>query len=470
MFFKDFPITTDEQTRYEWGRDQLDNFLNSKYLQTYIKPDQEPDTNILYPTILNILNPNFYYEWFHLQTLFFSFVAFISVYFLCYKYTKNPNLSIIGPIFLSITPNFSGMIASNPIDMPFAVVFILNILLVYHFRNRGFDFTKIFVLGISFWPLISIRPVGAQIFIHFIILTFLFLPVKDKLKYLSDELKNIILIGFVSFFLMVVSWPYLGINFFKNYISILITNASYDKWNNTILFEGVKIPGLETPWYYLFTYLGLTIPLFIIILFIISILNLKNKLKIFILYVIFFNLLIYLLLDPVIYNGMRHFLFLIPLIVTIACFGLVDLLKINIERSFKYSIFSVIIASILWTFYEIVNLFPNHYAYFNEISGGFRNNYLRYETEYWGGSYKKAAEYIRDNLSVNNENLKVSSCFISFGMQYYAQGKFKMEIKESNADIKVCDVVSEMGEKNLGEVIHEIKLHGVTYINIRKNK
>ena len=299
------------------------------------------------------------------------------------------------------------MIASNPIDMPFAVVFILNILLVYHFRNRGFDFTKIFVLGISFWPLISIRPVGAQIFIHFIILTFLFLPVKDKLKYLSDELKNIILIGFVSFFLMVVSWPYLGINFFKNYISILITNASYDKWNNTILFEGVKIPGLETPWYYLFTYIGLTIPLFIIILFIISILNLKNKLKIFILYVIFFNLLIYLLLDPVIYNGMRHFLFMIPLIVTIACFGLVDLLKISIERSFKYSIFSVIIASILWTFYEIVNLFPNHYAYFNEISGGFRNNYLRYETEYWGGSYKKAAEYIRDNLSVNNENLKV---------------------------------------------------------------
>ena len=55
-------------------------------------------------------------------------------------------------------------------------------------------------------------------------------------------------------------------------------------------------------------------------------------------------------------------------------------------------------------------------------------------------------------------------------MQYYAQGKFKMEINESNADIKVCDVVSEMGEKNLGEVIHEIKLHGVTYINIRKNK
>jgi len=470
VFFKEFPITTDEQARYEWGRDQLDYFKNSSYLQTFIKPDQEPDTNILYPTILNILNPNFYYEWFHLQNLLFSSIAFVSIYFLCYMYSKNPHLSIIGPVFLFLTPNFSGMIASNPIDIPFAVVFILNIFLVYYFKNRGFDFGKILILGFSFWPLISIRPVGAQIFLHYIILTLLFLPSKDKKIYLLLELKYLIFIGFVSFFLMAISWPYLGINFFKNYPSILLTNAKYDKWDNTILFEGVKIPGVESPWYYLFTYIGYTIPLFIFVLFVISLLKIKDKLKAFLLYVLSFNLLIYLLLDPLIYNGMRHFLFIVPLIVSISCFGFFDFINSTSFKKLKVLIFVGIFASILWTLYEMVNLFPNHYAYFNEISGGFRNNYLKYETEYWGGSYKMAAEYIRDNLAIGNEDLKVSSCFIGFGMQYYSKGTYEVVMKESNADVKVCDVVSEMGESNLGEVIHEIKLHGVTFVNIRKNK
>jgi len=471
--YKLVPITTDEEARYYWGRDLLGHYKNSGYLQSFFKPDQEPDTNILYPTILNIFNPDFYYEWFHLQNLLFSSVAFIAVYFLIFLYTREPKASILGPIFLFLTPNFSGFLGNNPIDTPFAVVFILNILLVYYFRNKGFNFAKVFVLGFSFWPLLSIRPVGAQIFLHFIVLTLLFLPKTDRIKYLLDELKNIILIGFVSFFLMVITWPYLAINFFKNYYSILLTNASYDKWNNTILFEGAKIPGLEAPWYYLFTYLAYTIPFFILFLFVFAIFkNYQNKLKVFILYIILFNLSLYLLLDPVIYNGMRHFLFLMPMIVTIATFGFFDLLKSKLNQKIKIIFFIGIFSSIVWTLYEIVNLFPNQYAYFNEISGGFRNNYLKYETEYWGGSYKFATEYIRENIAPNYNDLKVSSCFIGFGVQYYAQGKFRHVIRQSEGDLLICDVVSEMGiEKHkLGEIVHQINIHGIPFINIRKNK
>ena len=270
---------------------------------------------------------------------------------------------------------------------------------------------------------------------------------------------------------MVITWPYLAINFFKNYYSILLTNASYDKWNNTILFEGVKIPGVEAPWYYLFTYLALTIPFFIMFLFLFAIFkNFQDKLKIFILYIILFNLSIYLLLDPLIYNGMRHFLFLMPMIVTVATFGFIDLLKSKLNQKIKITFLIGIFLSIVWTIYEIVNLFPNQYAYFNEISGGFKNNYLRYETEYWGGSYKKASEFLVNNLSSDVQNLKVASCYLGFGMQYYSKGTYEVVMKESGAHVKVCDVVSEMDEENLGEIIYEVKLHGVTFVNIRNVK
>ena len=217
LVYKMIPITTDEQFRYQRGSELLSHYLNSGYLQTYITPDKEPDTYYFYVMLVNILNPKFYYEWFHLQNLLFSSIIFLAIYFIVFSYSNNKFFAVLGPIALVLTPSFSGHLGANPIDMPFACLFLLNIYLIYRFRDRGFDFKKIIILGFSFWLLLGLRPVGYQIFLHLIVLSYLFSNKKSDLKgFISLEFKNLILIFFISSFLSVISWPYLGINYFKN--------------------------------------------------------------------------------------------------------------------------------------------------------------------------------------------------------------------------------------------------------------
>jgi len=188
LTYKQVPITSDEEYRYKRGQEQLNYFLYSIPLQNYFLPTIEPDTYYFYVTLLNIFNPSFFYEWFHLQNMLFATIIFVVSYFLIFEYTKNYVFSLLGPTVLFFTPSFSGHIGFNPIDMPFAILFLLNIYLIYRFRNQGFNFKKILILGFSFWLLLGIRPLGFQIFLLYIIFQFLDLPKSNKIKFLIQFL------------------------------------------------------------------------------------------------------------------------------------------------------------------------------------------------------------------------------------------------------------------------------------------
>jgi hypothetical protein len=205
LTYKLVPITSDEEYRYKRGQEQLDYFQNSVPLQNYFLPSIEPDTYNFYVTLLNIFNPKFYYEWFHFQNMLFASIIFVVAYFLVFEYSKSPIFSLVGPILIFITPSFSGHLGFNPIDMPFAVLFLLNLYLIYKFQNIGFNFNKIVILGFSFWLMLGIRPLGFQIFLLYVIFQFLILPKDKKVIFLIDEFKNLFLIGVLAVFLLTIS-------------------------------------------------------------------------------------------------------------------------------------------------------------------------------------------------------------------------------------------------------------------------
>ena len=469
LTYKLVPITSDEEYRYKRGQEQLDYFQNSVPLQNYFLPSIEPDTYNFYVTLLNIFNPKFYYEWFHFQNMLFASIIFVVAYFLVFEYSKNPLFSLVGPILIFLTPSFSGHLGFNPIDMPFAVLFLLNLYLIYKFQNIGFNFNKIVILGFSFWLMLGIRPLGFQIFLLYVIFQFLILPKDKKVIFLIDEFKNLFLIGVLAVFLLTISWPYLGINFFKNFPEILVTNASYNKWDNLILYNSEFISNNNRPWEYLFTYIVYTIPVFILFLATISLIKNLTPLKKFLITAFLLNIFLYLLIQPVIYNGMRHFIFLIPILVILASFGLIDLINTKMNKYIKVGSYILIVTSLLLTIYNFIRLFPLQYAYFNELSGGLEKNIEKYETDYWGGSYRKAAEYIRDNIATDNPyDIKVYSCNVSYSMDYYSHKKFIMTTFRDQANYIVCTIPEDKRRKLSGEIIKTINLGESGFINIRK--
>lgn len=467
--YKLFPITADEKFRYQRGQELLYNFINSKQFQTDIYPIKQPDSYYFYGTLLTILNPKFYYEWYHLQNMLVALIAFISLYLIVFEYTKNAKFSILGPIFLFFTPSFSGHIAAAPIDMPFATFYLLNLYLIYKYRNEGFSFRKVLTLGFSFWPVLGIRPLGFEFFLIYFFINFLLTDKDINKTFVLDNLKSLFLIFIISNFLLVITWPYLGLNYFKNLNNIFHVNASYDKWDNKILFNGELISKEDRPQSYLFTYLLYTTPFYILILGILSLVKFskEQKLKVLIIFSMFLNFILYLILKPVIYNGIRHFIFLIPHLVLLAVFGLWDLQINTFKDKFKNLVIIVTSVSVLWTGWQFIKLFPIHYSYFNELSGGTVNNLTRYETDYWGASYKEAALYIKDTYK---DKLKVYSCNIGFGVDYYLDKKHEVLIDSEESNFIICDIVMDKQRGYKGRIIKEIDLDGKPFVLIRENK
>ena len=92
---------------------------------------------------------------------------------------------------------------------------------------------------------------------------------------------------------------------------------------------------------------------------------------------------------PPMYDGMRHFLFILPPIFIIAGFTF-EYLNMLIKKNWIKILFITII--LLPGFLGIVRLHPYEYAYYNSIIGGTAGAFRHYETDYWLTCYKEAVE------------------------------------------------------------------------------
>ena len=109
--YKSYSITADEQYRYERGREFLQIIKHKPTLTKHTQIYVDPDAYYIYPMLLNIFNPSFSYETFHLENMIFAFGTFIAFYALVYLATRNKKSSIAAVLMLYLSPTFSGHLA-----------------------------------------------------------------------------------------------------------------------------------------------------------------------------------------------------------------------------------------------------------------------------------------------------------------------------------------------------------------------
>ncbi|MFH1186024.1 MAG: hypothetical protein V1755_13450 [Chloroflexota bacterium] len=99
---------------------------------------------------------------------------------------------------------------------------------------------------------------------------------------------------------------------------------------------------------------------------------------------------------PPFYDGMRHFLFVLPPVFVIGAQGLEFLLR-RLSRGWtRIALASLVLVPGLA---GIVLLHPYEYAYFNSLTGGTGGAFRRYETEYWLTCYKESLERFNEMVS-----------------------------------------------------------------------
>jgi hypothetical protein len=163
----------------------------------------------------------------------------------------------------------------------------------------------------------------------------------------------------------------------------------------------------------------------------------KSVLSLTIILLWFFILLAYVLLRrPAMYDGIRHFLFILPPIFLFTGFAFEALM----EYIAPYWLRAVVILLLLApSILGIAQLHPYEYAYYNSFVGGTSGVFRQYETEYWLTCYKEAVEALEQQLNTPSGLYVHREAYIA---EYYRRQHLTIyDLRGSVQDVQPGDYV-----------------------------
>jgi tetratricopeptide (TPR) repeat protein len=351
---------------------------------------------------------------------------------------------IITLIFMFLSPRFLGHSFNNPKDIPFAAAYIFTVYAIIrflkYFPEKKWKYAGFVALGIGLS--IGVRVGGILLAIYFIMFAGLYYIISVQIKeWLKKDhlikLFNLLLwavgISVVGYALGVLLWPYAQktpfiIGSLKRTKEALIYMEQYGTSLRQV-FEGKIIWSDHVPPYYLPKYILMTIPEFVI-LGLICFFLLLQKLKrsdalwyFILLFVSVFPVAFIIFRGSNVYGGWRHVLFIYPGLAVIASTGANQLISLPKNRYIRYGIAAFFGLLLLLPLKHIINSHPNEYIYYNDLSGGVKKAYGRYEMDYFYHSLRSGSEWLIkhkiNGTGISNGKKIIVATNLSINTRYY---------------------------------------------------
>jgi len=474
LTYKNYGVTWDEVYYIQIGRHYTIQILDVlKIPHNLIEYNFNPSNlhlqshGVFFDVLVILLTPlfrSFNLEIYHLIKALLALFSFIFLYSILIKFLSN-KWALLGVILLLLFPHFYGDIFNNSIDIPTLTIFTLYLYLFLHFINKKDSFIRLILLSFSLSILINQRIV----FLYAFLLTCLFLIKKPKL---------IFLLSTFTFIFLHLTHPYLWQHPIIGFFNILKTSNSFP-FTAANLFNGQFVEANQLPWYYIPKLMAITSPLSTLGLFIIgnfyllfSIFNKKipSKLKMtyaYFLSLFYIPLIIVFIMRPVLYDSWRHFLFLTMPFIIIAVFGAYAISRIK-NNLIKIILFGLIAINLLQTAFEMKTLHPYQYVYYNSLVGGLKGADRKYETDYWGATYKEAVLWFNKNINNPNKIYYIATQGDPLSSVYY----FKKNMIFTNDYNKVNYIISftrwNSDQQYTGKTIYKVEREGVPLVYIKE--
>jgi hypothetical protein len=237
--------------------------------------------------------------------------------------------------------------------------------------------------------------------------------------------------------IMLVLWPWAQLHPLRRPLIALARMSAFNLHERGMPFGNRRISSLSPPGDYLLRYFGFKLPELVLVLvvgalvaFIVRAVRLRKRTKLarqaggvapgsnpgsdqiakderrrvaiggFLVFAILFPPLYTIAKRSPLYDGLRHFLFLVPIFTVIAGVSLTKLVRILAARSraAAWSVQALVLAYWVRMIFAMVHLHPHQYLFFNAFVGGLPGAYLHYSTDYYGNTYKEAFETLREHL------------------------------------------------------------------------
>jgi len=423
--------------------------------------------------------------WHLVNFLFFQ----LGVYFLYRLSTRwmKPYAALAASALFSWQPLLWGHAFINPKDPPFLTFFLASVCLGFEMVDRITENKKP-KLSVVIFPAVilgvttSIRVLGplagllVLIYLVFVISQNRNLRASVSYPPRMGPWLAFFAYGAVAILTMFITWPFLWERPVERFIEVFRL-MSDNPTNLSVLFGGQIYRAGELPRRYLPFMLAITLTEPVWFLFILGVLtgywklikqnfnviakNLaghetipihgrgffgffqalamtnKNMISLTLVLLWFVILVAYALIrKPAMYDGIRHFLFIVPPIFIFTGFAFEFLME-RISTSWLYAglVFLILFPGML----GIAQLHPYEYTYYNSFVGGTESAFRNYETDYWLTCYKEAVEELNASTS-DPTNLYVHrEAYIA---EYYASQHITIhELRGAANDVKNGDTV-----------------------------
>ena len=416
---RDYGITWDEGMQSRYGEQALEYFRSG-----FVAPKTMNRGVMRYCGPLVEMIPAFFYGEagsgkYETRHLLLGLLAllFIPGLYLYGRQFEDWRLPLLAVGALAVMPRFYGHIFNNSKDIPFAVAMIWFMAAVAAmFVRRSRSWGRVVVCGLAMGAVLMVRPGG------FTILAVFFLaaaglsdltrggalsgkPWREAIWLAAAKLALIVAI---AWFLMVVPWPWAHQSPIAHPLQAM-KQAMQFPVPVTMLFEGRTVESFDLPRWYLPEYLLITAPP--TLLFLCGIggvcvlwrqVTAWRSRRSFLYGVTELWLLApvaaFVVLRPHVYDGLRHFLFLLPAMALLAAIGATCLIDFARRPWARVLAWLIVAGSLLAPITDLVRLHPYQTTYFNFLVGGVGGADGRYETDYWVSSYREAMLWVNEQV------------------------------------------------------------------------
>ena len=433
----DYGMTWDEHFRFQGGDAKLD------YYQALLSGEETAQMSDSYPGLFDLplawvheLFPDFgtRSEKGHVYSFFFGLLGLLAAWRTTAR-IGGERAGFWALVLLACLPRYYGHMFFNPKDIPLAGTYMLGVwaLVALFQKMPAPPWRSVVWVGLAAGFAMSTRIAGFLILCYFGLFVGLYLLGKYACRIREHGFDGTTIrgagadlirwalrgavAGLMALLPLYIFWPALHGNAAAQFGDTAESVQSFG-WGGWVLMEGKFYEAGALPFYYIPYWLFRTVPDLLLILLGVALSTSIMLLRSWgrgsgwppasrwlpaavVVFAATFPLAYLYFTDPVLYDGMRHFLFVLPPMVCFAALGVEFLLR-SFERAGRIVAAGIIQGGlglgVSLLVFEMVALHPYQYTYFNHLSGGLPGAYMRDETDYWGASHKAAAEWLNAHV------------------------------------------------------------------------
>lgn len=351
-------------------------------------------------------------------------------------------------LLLVFNPVYYGHQFNNPKDIPFAVGYVWGLYAIARLLawspapGAGWrrSVPRALVLALTLGLSMSVRIAGAVLIGY--LFAFTLLRALDEIRLKQGEERRralrataaLALLGAAgtlgAWAVMLPFWPGALPDPVQKPVAALETISNFVTYDSPTLLRGAHISSNRLPWDYLPSYFAVQLPEGIGLCWILSLVGLcahtawclrRRRPVAWVGWLV----VVATLLPPAyaivrrstLYNGLRHFLFLMPPIAALAGAGLVCGVAWLALRRPRWALAPALAFALFASdqLQALVRLHPFQHVYFNRISGGVAAAVDRYETEYYGAVYQQLHAQLIERIWEERRDSYLKQTFVVAG-------------------------------------------------------